>query len=338
MNQLPKRVIILFFLVTLIGCNQQTATPREINVYVGTQGLTAEFSKSAPPPKVFEESSFPILIKIRNRGAYSIKDNPQVVGGIGSVLSIGREKDYIPILTYENNVRIKEGATDNERFFYLEGKTQINPQGDELVVAANAKTGRLEPQSESKASTMTATLCYPYRTILSTTVCIDPDYAGIRPSKKVCTVKEITYSSGQGAPIAVTKLETQMIPEGDVVKPQFLIYLENKGQGTPVNIVGFHNTCRKTDYSQKDTWNVAFLKAYGSGDEQLECTPNQEDSTDNSIGFLRFIDKKDFVRCTFKNGIPRTSDAYTSPLRIEIDYGYSQTISANFLMQKPLKY
>ena len=177
---------------------------------------------------------------------------------------------------------------------------------------------------------------------MSTTVCIDPDVGEIRPGKKVCKVKELSFS-GQGAPIAVTKIEPQMIPEGDKsIKPQFLIFIENKGKGNPVNIQGFHNACRQPSLSANELkymWNVAFLTAYGrDGRIKLDCSPNMENSADKETGFIRFRDKKDFVRCTFKEGVSRASDAFLSPLRIEIDYGYVQTVSTNFAIQKPLRY
>lgn len=385
-----KRMIILFFVFALLiaGCNAAQSgssggssggsflpsfgssskkTP-EINVYVGTSGLTAEFAKTAPPPRVFERSSFPILIRVRNIGAYSIGQDGQTFG----VLSIGRERDYIPQLVVERDNKVLPGTTDNEAFFSIDGKTQINPQGDEIIVSINAKTGKLDPQSENKQSTLTATLCYPYKTILSTTVCIDPDVAGIRPGKKACTVKDIVFNSGQGAPIAITKIEPQMIPEvgkdpsskTDVIKPQFLIFVENKGRGISVDNFdkqSYASACtKKDDPNLERLWNIADIRVYTTPSKdtkekiipgkgvQLICCPNvngqcpdQEPDISNDekiTGYLRFKDKKDFVRCTFKNGIKRTDDAYTSPLRIEIDYGYVQTISTNFFIQKPLKY
>lgn len=318
----------------------------DVNIYVGTQGLTAEFVKGAPPPKVFESSSFPILLKIRNNGAYSIKGRQEP--HLSGLMVIGNEKDYIRIVSVEKNTRAKSGATQNEIWFDLEGKTQTNLKGNEIVVAVNAQTGKLDPQSENKPSTLTATLCYPYKTTLSTTVCIDPDVAGIRPGKKVCAVKDISFGGGQGAPIAVTKIESQMIPiaDKDIIKPQFLIFVENKGNGNPVNIIGYYTACKEIDFNSKETWNAATLRAYTSGKEgenQLVCCPNKEgqcpeDAVGDMAGFIRFRDRKDYVKCTFRNGQPRDYDAFTSPLRIEIDYGYVQTTTANFMIQKPLRY
>lgn len=364
-----KKIIFAMLLCLFLlaaGCNntlgigKSSSTPKEINIYVGTSGLTAEFVKGAPPPKVFEKSNFPILIKIRNTGAAHIGSFANEMASLPQkgILAIGREKDYIPVYNVEQQPGRIEGNEQSGIKFSIDGKTQINPRGDAMIAAINAKTDKLDPQSENKQSTITATLCYPYKTILSTTVCIDPDIAGMVPGKKVCTIKETAFSGGQGAPIAVTKIEPQMIPEEDknIVKPQFLIFVENKGKGNPVNFAGYESACSKEDTTGKDTWNVATLRAYTSGKDtvggkgaQLICCPNRdgecpeaETSQEKITGFIRFRDKKDFVRCTFKDSeamkIKKEDGAFTSPLRIEIDYGYVQSISTNFLIQKPLKY
>ena len=292
----------------------------------------------------------------RNAGAYSIPQSPAESQG---VISIGREKDYVPALSIEENSRLaksKEQNKDNEMYFFVDGKSQINQQGDELIASLIATTGKLDTQSEHRVSTITANLCYPYKTMLSTTVCIDPDVAGLRPGKKVCAVADLPFANGQGAPIAITKIESLMVPEIDseVIKPQFLIYVQNVGGGNPVNLAGFRKACGN-DFDKNDRinnrWNVAALRAFTSsqnGVQQLVCCPNiNSECPDNEAdlsnpdkitGFIRLQDKKDFVRCTFRNGIPKGFDAYTSPLKIEIDYGYVQTISANFIIQKPLKY
>ena len=345
---------ILIATLFLLGCGSFTSTKTPTAAFTGTDGIMAEFSNNAPAKTVFENSNFPVLIRIRNAGTYSIPKEPAAQQGI---ISIGREKDYVTKLSIEENSRLKKASgKDNEINFFVDGRSQINQNGDEVIASLTATTSRLDPQSEHRVSTLTASICYPYRTALSTTVCIDPDVAGLRPGKKACAVANQPFSSGQGAPIAITKIETLMIPEIDepVIKPQFLIYVENSGRGNPVNPLDFRYAC-SNDFDKKDIisnrWNVATLKAFTSdenGVQQLVCCPNkysecpdsQADLSDPEkiTGFIRLRDNKDFVRCTFKNGIPKTFDAYTSPLSIEIDYGYMQTISANFIIQKPLKY
>ena len=340
MPLVKKLVLGIFFIaIFLVGCTTSTSRSKEVDIFTGTEGLNAEFSNNAPPPKVFEDNLFPILIKLRNNGVNNIKSK-------SGIIAIGAENDYIKDITAEENSRIIQSKEiKNHVLFDIDGKSKINAKGEEMAVVLSAKAGKLDPQSENKASTMTATLCYPYKTTLSTTVCIDPDITGLRPAKKVCNVNDIFFSNGQGAPIAITKIEPQMLPDADksIIRPQFLIYIENKGRGNPVNPKNYQSICGKQDVSGRDLWNVAFLKAYTTGKDgvkELICCPNQEKCPENDIstGFIRFIDNKDFVRCTFKDGVPRNFDAFTSPLRIEVDYGYVQTATTNFLIQKPLKY
>ncbi len=324
--------IAMASIVFLLGCNtfSSSSTSKEIDIHVGVDSIRAEFIKTAPPQTVFEKSNFPVVIKARNIGAYNIK---------GGLIAIGLERDYVPRISLQEGQpsRMENGVV----VFDLPGKSQINMKGDEMVASLNAETGALDPQSETKQSTITATFCYPYKTIASATICIDPDIANVRPVKKVCQAKEITLSNGQGAPIAVTKIETQMVPEGDKIKPQFLIYLENKGLGTPVSTESYDEICKEAKVPDPDRkiWNTALLKVYGSESStqnEIDCTPGISD--DGNEGLLKFRDRKDFVKCIFTQGKNLNDDAYTTPIRIEIDYGYIQSISTNFIIQKPLKY
>src|SRR3989344_6446266 len=153
-----NRKIFFIFLLLIIGCSTSTTTSKsaQVNVYVGSEGLTAEFAKTAPPPRVFEQSSFPILIKIRNKGAFDI---PPPAPGSESwkfgVLAIGVEKDYVTKLSFENTPRVFRRSYDNQIEFAIDGKTKINPKGSEEVIPITATTGKLDPQSENKESTIT---------------------------------------------------------------------------------------------------------------------------------------------------------------------------------------
>ena len=345
-----KKFILLFLIslpLILIGCGiSNISNPfssgqnshANVNVYVGTQGMSAEFSKTAPPPTVLQDSNFPILIKLKNSGAYGITEKK-------GLMSIGIEKDYAKIISLDGNPSLGEFNL-NKIPFEIAGKSPSNPKGDEIYISLNAKTGKLDPQSETHTSTITATLCYPYQTMASATVCIDPDPSGIRPGKKVCTAKDMTFGSGQGAPIAVTRIESQMVPgDNNNIYPQFLIYVENRGGGDSVNPSNYRSACTQSDGVKTDVWNLAYINVYtstGNGETQLSCCPNSQNNcgkdAGDKTGKLKFKDKKDFVRCTFRDSIPKNYDAYTSPLKIVIDYGYVQSVAANFDIKKPLKY
>src|SRR3989338_10574710 len=125
-----KIIILLLFTLFLLGCASTSPEKKEADIFTGFEGLAAEFGKNAPPLKVFEQSMFPVLLKIRNNGAQSITNNK-------GVLTIGREKDYIPKLAFERNSRItivSDQKIDNQIRFNLDGKTILNSKGDEIIV------------------------------------------------------------------------------------------------------------------------------------------------------------------------------------------------------------
>lgn len=341
---MKKTIFILIMSAFLLaGCGNLFSGSKSSaeNVYIGTDGVLAQFSNLAPPQTVFENSKFPILITVSNKGAYSIKEKE-------GVIAIGREIDYVPELSISKS--LKSTIADNMAVFSIDGKTQINPSGSQTFFEFSATTGKLDPQSEAKGSTLTATLCYPYQTSLSTTVCIDPDVLQTRPGKKVCTVKDTSFGSGQGAPIAITKIESRMIPQDEnTIKPQFLIYLENRAKGNPIKRENdkdenYKDACTSSQKSSDNIWNIVYVNAYSSegSQNQISCCPNDENGeclqNDNPKGLIRLRDGKGLAKCTFTKGFPSKYDAFTSPLKVVLDYGYTQSIKADFIIQKPYKY
>lgn len=343
-----KKIISLFAFLILFIAACTTGTKKsstDIDVRVGFSGLTLEFLKNTPPQKVFEGDIVPVLLKVKNNGAYSIPENNK------AVLSLGFEKDYTKSVKLLQGGRVQ--ALDglyNTAALNLEGKSPINQIGDEEVISYNLEAGKIDPQSEAHTSTVVATLCYPYETVLSSTVCIDTDINNLRPAKKVCSNKYLIFSNGQGAPVAVTKLEINMLPTiseknaADKIKPQFLIYVENKGQGTVIKNEAVKDFCTKSDTSHENL-NIVYVDAELSG-KKLKCQLEKKKDS-NELGHIKLKDKKDIIRCSTVNAeesnkadymsdIDRNQDPYLSPLKISLNYGYTQSISANYFIQKPV--
>ena len=343
-----KKLILIIFLILFIAACTGTSTKKtqDIDVRVGFAGLTLEFLKNTPPQRVFEGDKFPVVIKVKNAGATDIKNNQ-------AVLSLGFEKDYtknIELLISGNVQLLSEAKTQNTAIFSLEGKSKVNLKGGEEVVSYNLVAGKVDPQSEFHSSTVIATLCYPYETILSATVCMDTDPNNLRPGKKVCKLQDLTFANGQGAPVTISKIEVQMLPSqesqqssqgyGKII-PQFLIFIENKGTGLVIKNNAIKEFCTQSKISHEKL-NTIFVKAYLPGiDEkgerkilELDCQPKEKKDSTEKQGYVKLKDKKDLIRCTLKEGIDGKQDAYLSPLKIDMSYGYTQSISANYLIQK----
>lgn len=338
---LTASILMLF----ILGCNAGTSAKnkKEVDVRVGFSGLTIEYMKNTPPIKVFEDETFPVIIKIRNNGAYSISKDEK------AVLSLGFEKDYtqkIQLLESGNVKKIDDAKPiGNAAAFNLEGKGIINPKGGEEIISYNVMAGKVDPQSETHASAIVAALCYPYQTELHSSICIDPDVSSVDLGKKACTVHDLAFNGGQGAPIAVTKIEASMLPaqigqigtesQSGKIVPQFLIFIENLGQGTVIRGEAVGKFCIESGISNSDL-NIVNVQAFLSG-KRLDCRKDKNE--DITKTFVKLKDKKEMIRCKVQpedaSSIPNY--AYSSPLKIILSYGYTNSISASYVIQKILR-
>jgi len=325
-------IILLFAFGCKGGVKKDTIT--DIDVRKGIEGLKMEFLPNAPPQNVFENGNFPISLKIKNIGAFDIVDNKNTPIIEKGVVVFGFERAFMDIRFNKENI------------FEVKGKSIFSPNGDEEFIAVNAEAKNIGPQSETHPSTIFATACYPYETILGTSICIDTDVLGQRKGQKACNVKDLVFNEGQGAPVAVTKIETRMLPQDDgKIKPHFLIHIENKGNGEVVNTERFRQACtsKPLEYADFNTLNVSIsLSGVPLKCDERECTGTEKECP--AIARLRSkkggIEKReDVIRCTYeKDGGITSTDAYTSSLKIELDYGYTFTISKDIIIEKVLTY
>lgn len=332
-----KLFFAIFLIFVVVGCNiSSSQKPKEIDVRVGFNGLMMEFAKNTPPQKIFEKDYFPVVLKITNNGAFGIKkENSQY-----AFLSLGVEKDYTKILQLQTTDIVKQENQASARFA-LDGKTPLNPNGDLEVISYNLQAGNVDPQSEAHISTLIATLCYPYQTILSATVCIDTDVSGTRPGKKVCKMQDLNFNSGQGAPVAATKIEVNMLPQFGSdnqvtsVRPQFLIYIENKEKGNIIKEGLERDYCTKTNFVHENLNKVRVAASLGG--KELDCKTFKKGSADekDKDNYVKLIDKKALARCVMKDSdISRTNDNYLTPLKVTLAYGYTQSVSSSYSIQK----
>ena len=330
-----KNKIIFFILILIIitACAITTNNKAPLDVRLGFDGISIEFLKNTPPQKIFEGDIFPTIIRAKNKGAYSIKDNDV------AVLSLGVERDYTKNVQLLKEGKVIQEGVGSSAFFSLNGKNQLNPNGEEEIISYNIEAGKIDPQSEAHPSTIIATLCYPYETVLESTICVDTDINNLRPGKTICSSQDLIFSSGQGAPVAITKIEPLMLPlqlsdnqVTDKIKPQFLIYIENKGAGVVIKKDSVKDFCTKSDTTHEN-FNIVYIDAFLSN-KPLTCKLDVEER--NGLGHIKLKDKKDMIRCALEEGIPRNIDPYLSPLKIVLKYGYTQSISSSYFIQKPV--
>ena len=348
-----KKLILIFgilILIVIAGCegrffkkvSGRDSPITDADIRQGTEGLTMAFTKNAPPKNVFEGTGeedgtgvFPVAVKLENKGSFDIKDteikdvNGDVENIVNPTLVFGFEKTFVDF------------ERDSNQKINIKGRSIFNPNGGKEFITINAQAKRIGEQSEKQPSVILATACYPYKTIFGTSVCVDTDVYGISQGQKACNVATSDFKNGQGAPVAVTKVETRILPQdGNKVKPLFLIHIENKGNGEVVKLSKTGAACTKEALDYKD-FNTILITASLPG-KLLDCRINKDgpEAKPPAPAVIRLRDKKFMVRCVLKNvdAIDADIDAYITALSVNLSYGYTFTISKNIIIEKILTY
>jgi len=240
-------VIVILLISTAcsrLGRRPGDIEPEAIDYHAGTKGLVLSLAKNRPPSEIWRGSDFIIEADLQNQGAYLAENILVKVYGF----------DPIYIQPSENQRRIEP----------LAGKSFGYPEGDFDSVIFEHKNIK-DPLGRG-THPFTVTVEYDYGTEAVFTPCISPEINSIIKTKdKVCEVKEIT-STGQGAPVAVTRVnEIPLLTEKqDQLKLDFIMEIENRGDGNVIDDIkvdgvtlsGMSLICHPNTLNLKDERNV----------------------------------------------------------------------------------
>lgn len=216
----------------------------------------------------------------------------------------------------------------------FKGKYVSAPEGNSRYVKFMAKAKKLDLLSVQHTSPVILTACYGYSTELAQDICIDPDVSGTKEIDKACEIKDITLND-QGAPVAITKIETKILPDEDEASPQFILSIENKGNGKVISRDKLRQACSAAKLGSED-WSRVIISEfrfsndkyhykYGDDSSNIKCSPN----------ILRLKDGKGSVRCTLETDkISTSTPAFTTQAFIKLDYGYTQSMTKNVVIEK----
>lgn len=270
-------VVILSVVLFSLGCqsNNPSSTPERLNIHTGTEGLVMNLLKDQPPDKIVKGSSFSILLELANKGAYDIEDGYIMIGG------------FNPYYIYLENKNI---------LFSLQGKSISYPEGDKDLIQIKVKNVNIPEGRHEYSTTLKLLAYYNYETDASAEVCINPNiYDYVKTDNVGCEVKEISLSGGQGAPIAVTKIEQLITSPSDIssyVDIQFRMHVANRGDGKLQN-------------------DEVILNKVILSNQNINCVPKSLTLKENEDKYF-----------TCKASIPRETTPYLSPIKINLGYVY----------------
>jgi hypothetical protein len=311
-NNIGKVFMILLFLgiLFLSGCNLK-AKGGDIytNYHTGKEGLVLEFVPQAPPFLMYDGETFQIHATLSNKGAFTLN------GSLASKIDLKYDSQQSSIIkNLENNNYLSQ----------LEGKGYVYPDGNyDTIMLGRGTTNEIKGNFETSKTSLFAEVCYPYKTEFVKQVCVDTDIGDRGLRKQVCSAETMTFSDGQGAPVAITKIEPKMIPYGNFVEPQFTITVENVAKGIAkewkLQSEGDLSVC-----SGDARLNVLTMNAKMSG-EDLICEP-KEIILKGGVGT---------ATCRFDtNEITLSTSNFLTTLEIELQYTYSQMYSKPFTVQR----
>jgi len=294
-------VILLIVSTTLIfitGCSQTSGLK---NYRVGTEGVTVEFSPSNPK-SVYEQEEFGDGIILNNLGSYDVTaDNPAQL-----------------TISYDTYRLFSTKGTSGNLILtniHLQGKSQYYPLGEDFPYSVYFKSNSLTQLRESSTTEINYDLCYPYSTELTIMTCIDTQTTKRDVSIAACKSETYNGAQGQGAPIAITKIEPEIMLQQNYVRPQFKIYIENVGSG----YVSSQARCDKTNNVNKDLVSGKVNVRAWLSQTELQCGPVEAGET------LRLTDSTSFIRCFLPEnsaGYSTAQKSYTTALTVNVSYTY----------------
>ncbi len=359
MVKINKNFVLCFFVIVIfiVGCSPPTSSGEKGSEFrKGTDGLIVKFLSGAPPSKMYaDEDTLKIIVSIEvwNKGAYP----DPVEEGRMELWKTDKEDDVILISGFDPNIINKwefesaeAGKINKYPYFLLEDKADIlegkninNPGGgyDLLEFVGTADLKNMEADKYTPNFLVTA--CYDYKTKASPNVCVDPRPFSTVDERKVCEIKDISLSS-QGAPVAITQVEVQALSNS----LQFKIHFKNVGKGDVIATdvlkrcsgkdkkedIAHGGVLKKSDIDLVKVVRVQMgddVYRWDTGGSKLDCdapvSVQGYGKEQKHRSYARLINDKGFIVCNLKDYKDDVSSAYSTPLYIELAYGYRDTIS-----------
>tara|TARA_Y100000310_G_scaffold322787_1_gene382269 strand:- start:2394 stop:3242 length:849 start_codon:yes stop_codon:yes gene_type:complete len=268
-----------------------------------------------PPARQFDDEPLNVLVEVHNDGATDIVDGQAFIflSGFDSSLITGV-------------------STFGERVEDLEGRDIDLPEGAFTVVNFVANVRDLRSRNiEQYEPNLLVTACYEYETIANPEICIDGDPYSISQSQKVCRgdASPKNLKGSQGGPVGVTRVKVE--PSSGITRIEMTV--ENIGNGLAFKPgLNFLDRCNPYDIEGLDHNDINLVRLdelkIGTVDIRSSCKPLENGhiriKSDKSSAVGGGLRGSGIVRCELRD---INQPAFTSPLRIQLSYGYRNSVS-----------
>jgi hypothetical protein len=272
----------------------------------GSEGLSMQFVDGMPPKQIYVGTEFSTAIKVKNMGAYDIKEKADMKINIPDASAFDFKKN-------------------NPQTFTLTGKSLYVKEGEENLLMFPMKALCFPGYDGTKASIVTnytrkikATACYYYETTANVDLCIDTrKYLRQTGEKAECTMQDTSLSGGQGGPVGVVTISPMMIPQDTKTTTVQLGITISKLGGSDYNIYHPETGC-KVEGQNNITVTVDM-----SG-QPMQCEPKTVK-----------LREKDSVSTICKKTMDATKGAFLTPVSVTMKYYVQQSILRDVTVEPP---
>lgn len=257
----------------IVGCSSGGTSVVTTNFKQGVAEVSLEQVQNSPPREVFPESLFSMIVAVHNEAAYAVSDLRLEVLGI--------DQTYFDLYPSVEDIGV------------LQGRSLTNPIGDKTFIQFDGVSGDLVDGAQQYINPYFLQLSYRSQVQFADTICLSSTLYEFDDGG--CQVQSQKSYSGQGAPLAVTKMDTVVSPG---VGAEFRLHLQNRGRG---------------DVETVRLGNVQL------GGEPVECAIQ---STDNPFAAAVWDSEQREMIVICRTDSLTTTTSYTTTLTADFLYTY----------------
>lgn len=294
-----KKIYFLIICIFIISCSNQQ---QNLDYDSGTTGIVANFEDKLDHT-IYEGQDLSLVVNLQNKGSYD--------EAYGRVILSGFDRHIMPFRELV--------AYDNYAVHYLpelESRSPYNIDGGfDTVSFEIPKNSIYLSDFEKYEPNLMLSLCYYYETKATPNVCISLD--PFNSKSKICDPFKPIVMQNQGAPVAVTKVEQEVMADFTT----FIVTVENVGEGNVITPTQESADACPLNLKHDDLNEFEFEMKL-SNTQNPECTPN---------GRARLVNGKAVIFCKFQLRPEFTknhneeigAEMYTKQLEINIKYFYN---------------
>jgi hypothetical protein len=296
-------LLLLGMFLTVAGCDGGgggtggTGT----NYHTGTQGLVMDFLANSPPATVYDGDSTAFYLEVKNEGASDATNTLIYFSGVDPSI-VKLNSGWFSSGTAPTGGDVTTAGT-------IPGKSDAYPIGGYGTVENPDTVIDIPDTVDSYTANMKVVACYDYTTAASAQVCLDPDPTNNQDD--ACQPGSVGLSGGQGAPVAITNINTETSSTGTV---RFTVTLQNVGSGQVID-TSVVSTCMTRIPASNLNVVTTGTASVGTNSQSVSCTPAQ----------VRLVNGRGTMYCTYN--MPTSGSAYITTFEISFNYGYKSSIT-----------